>query len=126
MESNSEVAVQGRFRWGLILAWVPLAFFLVPAFMAVIKAQPNKATGLGAVGGGLTEATLQFGFVAIVASELGAIVMLVRTFSGTHPLRSVVALASIFSSVLLLVVLGAFLWLSVSPEGRIIGFHWHR
>lgn len=119
MNTNAEVVAQHRFRWGIILAWVPLAFFIVSGSIELVGAiQSQKATGLGAVAGGLSEAMVTFGFVAIVASEIAGIVMLLRTFSRKHPMRGVIAVVSMCSSALLLLVLGFFLWFTLTHNWR--------
>ena len=71
----------------------------------------QKATGLAFVAGGIAEVAAMFGLVVVVASEVVAIVMLVRTFSRSHLARTVVAIFSIGCSGLLLSVLVLFLWL---------------
>ena len=112
-EENVEITQKKRFRYGLLLAWVPLIFFIVPTAIGIIRAivQVNeKATGLAAVAGGFAEVTATFGLVVIVASEVVAIAMLVRTFSRSHMPRNVIAIFSVGCSGLLLLVLGLFLW----------------
>lgn len=119
MDTNAEVVAQHRFRWGIILAWVPLAFFIATAARELVGAiQSNKATGLGAVAGGLSEAVVTFGFVAIVVSEMAGIVMLLRTFSRKHPMRGFIAVVSMCFSALLLLVLGLFLWFTLTHNWR--------
>ena len=54
-----------RFLWGVLLAWIPFFFFVLPAFFnAFREISTPKATGLGAVAGGFTEAFATFGFAA--------------------------------------------------------------
>jgi len=114
MEENVEVAQKKRFRYGLVLAWVPLTFFIVPTAIGIIRAlaqvSNEKATGLAAVAGGFAEVAATFGLVVIVASEVVAIAMLVRTFSRSHMTRNLIAIFSVGCSGLLLLVLGLFLW----------------
>jgi hypothetical protein len=117
VEENLEITQKKRFRYGLLLAWVPLIFFIVPTAIAIIRAiaqvSNEKATGLGAVAGGVTEVAATFGLVVIVASEVVGIVMLVRASSRNHPIRTVIAIVSVVSSGLLLLVLGLFLWFAI-------------
>jgi len=114
MEENVEVTQKKRFRYGLVLAWVPLTFFIVPAAIGIIRAlaqvSNEKATGLAAVAGGFAEVAATFGLVVIIASEVVAIAMLVRTFSRSHMARNFIAIFSVGCSGLLLLVLGLFLW----------------
>jgi len=116
MEVNTGVASTTRFRWGLVLAWIPLLFFIIPTAIGVIASfaqmSNQRATGLGAVAGGLAEIVVTFGFVVIVASEIAAIVMLLRTFSRSHPIRAVVAIISVCCSGLLLFLMGLFFWVT--------------
>ena len=53
---------------------------------------------VGAVAGGPTEAIATFGLVAIVGSQIAAIVMLLRILSRSHPIRTIVAIISICCS----------------------------
>jgi hypothetical protein len=114
MESNAEIASAKRLRLGLLLAWIPLMLFVVPTAIGIINAltqiATQKQTGLGAVAGGFTEMLVTFGLVVIVGSQVTAIVMLLRTLSRSHPIRTIVAIISVCCSGLLLVGLGLFLW----------------
>jgi hypothetical protein len=117
MEENLEITQKKRFRYGLLLAWVPLLFFIVPTAIGIIRAiaqvSSEKATGLAVVAGGVAEVASTFGLLVIVASEVVGIVMLVRTSSRNHLIRTVVAIASVVCSGLLLLVLGLFLWFAI-------------
>jgi hypothetical protein len=114
MESNAETATAKRLRLGLLLAWIPLLLFVVPTAIGIINAlaeiATQKQTGLGAVAGGFNEMVMTFGLVVIVGSQVAAIVMLLRTLSRSHPIRTTVAIFSICCSGLLLFMLGLFLW----------------
>jgi hypothetical protein len=114
MESSADITSAKRLRLGLILAWTPLMFFIIPAAIGIISTlaqiSTRSTTGLGAVAGGPTYAIATFGLVAMVGSEAAAILLLLRTLSRSHPLRTVVAIISICSSGLLLLGLGMFLW----------------
>ena len=98
MESNAEIASAKRLRLGLLLAWIPLMLFVVPTAIGIINAlaqiATRKQTGLGAVAGGFTEMLVTFGLVVIVGSQVTAIVMLLRTLSRSHPIRTIVAIIS--------------------------------
>lgn len=114
MDHNAEVADRKKFRWGMLLAWIPLLFFIVPSAIGVISAfvsaANQRATGLAAVAGGFAEVLVTFGLVVVVGSEVAAIVTLLRTLSRRHPLRTFVAIVSACCSGLLLSLVGLFLW----------------
>lgn len=99
-----------RFLLGMVLAWVPLLplIAVIPNSFRGISEQ--KATGLGAVAGGGMEYFLMFGMGAAFAVSVIAIVLLFRTLSVEHLLRSVVAILSICWSGLLLILLCLFVW----------------
>ena len=86
---------------------------VVPTAIGIINALAHIATqkqmGLGAVAGGFTEMLVTFGLVSIVGSQVAAMVMLLRTLSRSHPIRTVVATISICSSGLFLLAFGAVL-----------------
>ena len=89
-------------------------FFIVPTAIGIINAlvqiSTQNATGLGAVAGGFTEVVATFGLVVIVASEVAAIVMLLRTLSRSHPIRTMIAIFSVCCSALFLLTMGLSLW----------------
>jgi hypothetical protein len=122
VDYNAEIADRNKFRWGLLLAWVPLLFFIVPTAIGVISAfvsmANQRATGLGAVAGGFAEVLATFGLVVVVGSEVVAIVMLLRTLSRSHPLRTVVAIVSVCCSGLLLSFVVLFLWFATVRRWR--------
>ena len=102
----------------MLLAWIPLLFFIIPAAIGIVRAFVSmgnqRATGLTAVAGGFAEVVATFGFVVMVGSEVAAIVMLLRTLSRSHPLRTVVAIVSVCCGGLLLGLVGLFLWLAAT------------
>jgi hypothetical protein len=67
VEDNPEITQRKRFRYGLLLAWIPLIFFIVPTAIGIIRAiaqvSSEKATGLAAVAGGVGEVAATFGLV---------------------------------------------------------------
>ena len=120
MEASTERNATQRFRWGLLLAWIPLTFFLIPTVLGIVvsvaspqKATGQKATGLGAVAGGFSESLATFGLVATIGCEVSGIVLLVGAVSRSQPVRGVVAIISVCFSALLLFVLALFLWFAV-------------
>ena len=92
MDYDTETAGRTKFRWGLLLAWIPLLFFIVPTVIGFVNAfvsiTNQRATGLAAVAGGFAEVLATFGLVAVVGSEVAAIVMLMRSLSRSHPMRT--------------------------------------
>jgi hypothetical protein len=117
VEEHLQITQKKRFRYGLLLTWVPLLFFIVPTAIGIIRAitqaSSEKATGFGVVVGGATEVAATFGLVAIVASEAVGILLLVRTSSRDHPTRTIVAIVSVVCGGLLLLALGLFLWFAI-------------
>jgi hypothetical protein len=93
-----------RFLWGTVLAWIPIPVFIFPMIANAISAR--KATGLGAVAGGLSEAFLTFGLAVTLVSEVAAIVFLLRAFSKGHPIRGFFTIFFICCSSLVLFFLG--------------------
>ena len=102
---------KNRFLWGLVLAWAPAIPFIIGMSNTFRGISEDKATGLGAVAGGLAEAYLIFGLVATLAFQVGGIVLLSRSFSPGHGARTVFSAFSIGWSILTLLLLGLFLWL---------------
>jgi hypothetical protein len=113
VDQDAQLADRNKFRWGLILAWIPLLFFIIPsAIGSLVWINNQHATGLAAVAGGFAEVLATFGLVVVVGSEVAAIVMLLRTLSRDHLMRTALAVISVCCSVLLLGVVGLFLWLT--------------
>jgi len=101
-----------RFLWGVLLAWAPWLPTIVGLGYAFRGISAEKATGLAAVAGGLTEAFLLLGLLITLVFEVVAIILLLRAFEFGHWLRSLLSAFSIFSSGLMLLLFGLFLWLS--------------
>jgi hypothetical protein len=92
------------YLWGLTLAWIPalpIVIFLVNALRGISE---NKATGLGAVAGGISEASVVSGLLFILFCCVGAIVCLARSFSRRHPGRTILSVLSICWSVFVLLL----------------------
>ena len=115
MEAPANERKGKRFVWGLVLAWIPFLVFIGPmiyAFLSVFRGlSEQKATGVGAVAGGFTEALATFGFVALLMSQVAAITFLVRSFSKANPVRSLFSVLSIFCSGLIIGTMGICAWL---------------
>jgi hypothetical protein len=71
----------------------------------------QKATGLGAVAGGLTEMFVLWGIGTMIISQVVAIILLVRAFSPGHWVRSSFSVLSICLSGFTLVLVFYSLWL---------------
>jgi hypothetical protein len=99
-----------RFFWGALLAWGPWIPVMVGVGNALIGISRERATGIGAVAGGLTEQFVMWGIVAILISQITAIVLLYRAFSPVHWLRSFFSFLSICLSGLMVLLVVFFLW----------------
>jgi hypothetical protein len=114
MNSQTDETNRRRFLWGVLLAWIPFLFVVFPTiiglFSALREISNQKATGLGAVAGGLGETFSTFGFAAFAVFEAAAIVLLLRAFSRGHPVRAFVSVVSICCSGLMITIMGFFLW----------------
>jgi hypothetical protein len=97
-----------RFLWGVGLAWAPSIPMLIGLGTAFSE---QKATGLGAVAGGLAEMFVVWGVAAMLVVQVAAIVLLSRAFSPGHWMRSLFSLSSICLSGLMLLLVGLVFWL---------------
>jgi hypothetical protein len=115
MDAQTADIKKKRFLWGTLLAWIPLLFFLLPTVASIVSAfrqmSAAKATGIAAVAGGFGEILATFGLVAAFVIEIAAVVLLLRTISKEHPMRSVVSVVSICCSGLMITALALFSWL---------------
>jgi hypothetical protein len=68
--------------------------------------QQEKATGLAAVAGGISEVYTTFGLILAFVLPVGAIVLLVRSFSGGHRVRTLISVLYICWSAFTLVLAG--------------------
>jgi hypothetical protein len=113
MDISVDQLQKKRFNYGVALAWVPLVF-LIPGLMNAFRGiLSSKATGLGAVAGGIGEMLATFGFAAMLVFQIGAIVLLGRSFSKDHRLRSMVSVVSIFFCGMTVLILVAFILVQV-------------
>jgi len=104
--------VTRRFVGGLLLAWVPWIPTLVGLGYAFRGISSQKATGVGAVAGGVAESLVLWGLLSMIACQLVAIIWLVRSISREHLMRSVVSVASVCASAMILLLMGLFVWLA--------------
>lgn len=114
METLTDSASKSRWIKGAALAWAPVILFMVPMFASVLRGMSTqKATGLGAVAGGISEGLVTFGLVSLVATQLVAIVLLVRSFHKGHTLRNLFSVVTIFGSVMLLALVFLSMWMLI-------------
>ena len=106
------------FLWGVILAWVPFLPTLIGIFNAFKGISAQKATGLGAVAGGLTESYATVGMIVTLLLPVAAIVLLGKSLSGVHPMRTLVSWLSICWSVLVLLLSGLSVWVLFTQMSR--------
>ena len=99
-----------RFLCGVVLAWAPWVPTLVGIGYAFRGIWEQKATGLGAVAGGLSEIFVLWGIGSILVTQTAAIVLLIRAFPAGHWARGLFAVLSICLSGLMLFVVGFFFW----------------
>ena len=96
--------------YGLLFAWVPC----LPFFASLLRDATiyrSKATGFGAIAGGLSE----WGIGGIIAAgAIAALYLLARSFARGHLLRAFVAVIAMLWSSLVLCALGLFGWLIVT------------
>jgi hypothetical protein len=99
------------FVWGVVLAWVPIAFFMVGFVRAFMELSAQKTSGLGAVAGGLSKVLATYGLLIGFASPILAIVLLIRVISQTRSAsRTFVAVISLCGAAMVLLMCGAALW----------------
>jgi hypothetical protein len=96
--------VRRQFLSGLVLSWsfpIVLLATLVPLFLR------ERTTGIGAVAGGLWESLVNFGLLAAIAFQVGAIILLFRVFrDGKSPLRGFLSVTSICCASIVLMLCG--------------------
>jgi hypothetical protein len=107
-----ELKKKRRFLWGVALAWSPWIPALVGIGYAFRGILGQKATGLGALAGGLSELFVVCGIGAILIGQIAAIVLLCRAFSPGHRVRGLFSVLSIGLSGVMLLLVGLFFWLS--------------
>jgi len=112
-DSSSDDRKRKYFIWGTVLTWTlsaPLIIGILSAFRGISE---EKATGLGAIAGGLAEAYATFGLILAFVLPVCAIVLLVKSFSGGHRMRAIFSALYIGWSALALAFAGLLVWLSL-------------
>ena len=112
---QAEVGINRKtFVWGLLLVWSPIVLFIVSNVPAVLTISRQRTSGLGAVAGGLSEALATYGLFVALASQVLAIVLLVRAFSQGQSLRrALVSIISICCAGVVLLICGRAIWFLV-------------
>jgi|SRR5271170_6395166 len=112
-DSSSPDHKKKYFLWGTVLTWTLSIPVIVGMFNTFWGIQQEKAIGLAAVAGGVSEAYATFGLILAFVLPVGAIVLLVRSFSGEHPMRAVFSVIYIGWSAFTLLAAGLFVWFLV-------------
>lgn len=107
-----------RFFWGVLLAWSPWVPCLIGLGFVLRGVLSEKATGLAAVAVGFTEMFVLWGIASVLIAQVVAIVFLSRAFLPGHRIRSLVSVASISVSCLMLLLVVLFLWMTWSQAHR--------
>jgi hypothetical protein len=100
-----------RFFWGMVLAWIPSVPLIIGVFSSFRGISGQKATGLGAIAGGVSEVYLTFGVILTFLLLGGSMVLLGRSFSSAHPVRATLSVLSIGWSAVIFSILGVLVWL---------------
>jgi hypothetical protein len=109
-EARSPSFPRKPFLWGTVLAGISSIPFIILFFNAFRGISQNKATGLGAVAGGLTEAYATFGFILTFVLPVAAIVLLGRSLSGVTRTRQLFSVLFIVWSSFILLLYGLGGW----------------
>jgi hypothetical protein len=70
----------------------------------------RKHTGVAAIAGGIGESLVLWGLVSMIVCQIVAVVWLVRSISREHLMRSLVSVASVCTSAVILLLTGIFVW----------------
>lgn len=100
--SSYERKTKGWFLWGIVLTWALSIPFIIGIFHSFQGISEQKATGIGALAGGLAEGFITFGLILAFLVPVVAIVLLIRSFSSGHRMRTLFSLLSIGWNVLML------------------------
>src|SRR5690242_16749340 len=88
-------------RWGILLAWAPLAVVVAPGILNAFRGiTEQKATGLGAVAANIAEVMVIWGVLSLIAVEVASLVLLGRALrAGVRKGGVVPAVASMIGAV---------------------------
>ena len=111
--SSYDRKTKGWFLWGTVLTWALSIPFILGIFHSFREVSEQKATGLGAIAGGLAEGFVTFGLILAFLVPVVAIVLLIRSFSSGHWMRTLFSLLYIVWNVLM-VLAGLSAWFFLS------------
>jgi hypothetical protein len=106
------------FMWGMILASVPTILMILSFVLILPEISNQKQTGLGAIAGGLTEVAATAGLAVMFLVPVSAIVLLAKSFSKGHGIRSLIAGLSIAWSAVVLSGYCVMVWAMVRAAHR--------
>lgn len=84
-----------NFRRGLLVVFPTLIPFVFGAVNALRSISATKATGMGAVAGGISEIGVTFGLLALIIFAAGGILFFVRGFVPGKRIRAVLSVLGI-------------------------------
>ena len=110
MNEHSQDLSKKWFRLGIALVWLPSIPFLLSIFNSFHGISEQKATGIGALAGGMAEVYLPFIILLTLGVEIAAIVLLVKSFSKSQLGRTLVSVFSIGWSMLVIASFSLLIW----------------
>src|ERR1700733_12933994 len=99
-----------RFLWGTLLVGASSIPVLVEVFNSFRGLSENKATGMGAVAGGIAEGFVTFGLACALLFSVFGVVFLVRAFSRERWVRSILSVLAICFSALTMLFVVFSIW----------------
>jgi len=92
--------------WGMVVTSTLSIPLILATFHSFRGISEQKATGLGAVAGGIAEAYVTFALILAFVLLIAAIVLLVKSFSGGHRMRALFSLLCILWNAVMLALAG--------------------
>lgn len=120
-DGNHQHRGKNWFLRGAGLAIASALPFLVPILTIFRGISPEKATGLAAVAGGLTELYVTSGLILTLILPIAAIVLLGKSFSTGNQSRKLLSLLFICSSVFMLALYGLSAWFFLIQKRHLAG-----
>jgi hypothetical protein len=105
-DSTHESKTKG-FLWGTALTWTLSIPFIIGIFHSFRGISEQKATGVGAIVGGLEAGYATFGLILGLLLPVVAIVLLMRSFSSGHRVRALFSVLYIGWNVVMVMGLAA-------------------
>ena len=109
-DSSSHDSKRKWYVWGTIVTWTLSIPVIIAIFNSFRGISEQKATGAGAVAGGLAEGYVIFSLILGFVLPVGAIVLLVRSLSGTHRMRALLSVLYICWCAFTLALASLFAW----------------